>query len=680
MNAITRHRQLSRLWIVAMMRRRTLVSMSRSSPGLSNGPCAPWFVLLTLINMAAVARPFRVLAQTPTPPTALYSSLYQFVGNNGTPPFGPLIQCSGQDLSEIDFLTCSPNGGNGSGSILRLYTSGNGFYRIMPVYTFSQKDPATATNADGVNPGALISGGDGYYYGITQYGGANGSGTVFRLNATGALTTLCSFSQATSDSGDTITLLNGPPAAALALGQDGAFYGTTSNGGGHALGTVFKVTTGGALTVLHTFSSTDTAGNSPSVGLVPGTDGNLYGATSTGGTNNAGTFFKINASGTLTVLTNFGGSGGGPAPVATLTLASDGNFYGATYSGGTHRAGSVIKLTTSGAYTVLYSFSGTGADGGYPSGGVVQRSSDGALYGTTTYPGANREGTVFKITTGGALTTLYSFTATSAAAPYTNSDGAAPDSALTIASDGNLYGTTAGGGLNGEGTALQISSAGVLSPAFSFGYGSDAAPLAGMIQDADGNLDGTASSGGDNDYGAIFQYVPGSGLTNLYSFCNALPNATGYSANADGIFPQHPVFQAQDGNFYGTANAGGPAGAGTVFKYTPGGTLTVVHAFSALDENGFNVDGFSPGSLIQGDGRQSLRHHALRRQQRKRRDLPDHRGRHADDALQLHRVHQRSAHERRRGVFPSPWSKAATGISTARHHRAARMATASFSN
>ena len=192
-------------------------------------------------------------------------------------------------------------------------------------------------------------------------------------------------------------------------------------------------------------------------GLVQGTDGNLYGTAYGDGYPeceagaSCGSVFRITPSGTLTTLYRFCSQGfpctAGASPSGSLVQAADGNFYGTTTSAGANGAGTVFKITPSGALTTLYSFCAQDypfcTDGGGPSGALVQ-ATNGDLYGTTQTGGANGDGTVFKITPSGKLTTLHSF-----AGP----DGAGPNG-LIQAADGNFYGTTSGGGASGDGSVF----------------------------------------------------------------------------------------------------------------------------------------------------------------------------------------------------------------------------------
>ena len=242
------------------------------------------------------------------------------------------------------------------------------------------------------------------------------------------------------------------PAAGLVQGTDGNFYGTTGYGGAttctYGCGTIFKITPAGTLTTLHSFDYTD--GEYPlGVGLVQATDGNFYGTTYSGAAYGYGTVFKITPASALTTLHSFDSTDGAD-PEAGLVQGTDGSFYGTTYFGGAYNYGTIFKITPAGTLTTLHSFDYT--DGEYPLGGGLVQATDGNFYGTTSEV-ANGYGTVFKITPTGTLTTLHSFHVT---------DGAYPE-ALVQATDGNFYGTTSFGGTAGNctpggcGTVFKIS-------------------------------------------------------------------------------------------------------------------------------------------------------------------------------------------------------------------------------
>ncbi len=192
----------------------------------------------------------------------------------------------------------------------------------------------------------LVQASDGNFYGTTPYGGASDHGTIFKITASGALTTLYSFCSQ-SNCADGRMPLNGE----LVQAWDGNFYGTTYAGGASDHGTIFKITASGALTTLYSFCSQSNCadGTFPLDGLVQASDGNFYGTTPYGGTSQncgsygCGTVFKITPSGMLTTLHSFDG-GDGATPYARLIQANDGNFYGTTEEVGAFGNGTVFRL------------------------------------------------------------------------------------------------------------------------------------------------------------------------------------------------------------------------------------------------------------------------------------------------------------------------------------------------
>lgn len=356
------------------------------------------------------------------------------------------------------------------------------------------------TGKNGANPNLLVEGRNGNFYATTGYGGPNSqgeAGTVFEISPTGVLTTLYNFC-AKPNCADGLQ-----SDAGLVLGRNGNFYGTTRIGGLAGNGTIFKVTPAGVLTTLYSFCSQTncTDGSYPEAGLVLGSDGLFYGVTRGGGANNLGTVFSITASGALHTVYSFAGIDGSD-PFGTLIQATDGDFYGTTMAGGpgyssqSAGSGTIFKISSAGGFTTLYNFCSQAncADGLWPETGLVQ-ASDGNFYGTTTAGGsylkapcnANKGcGTVFKITSGGALTVLHSFK---------SSDGRLPMGGLLQAKDGNLYGTTSQGGKAG-GTVFEITLSGALTTLHKFVRTEGFGPFAGLIQGSDGTLYGANTFGG----------------------------------------------------------------------------------------------------------------------------------------------------------------------------------------
>jgi len=392
----------------------------------------------------------------------------------------------------------------------------------LPAQTFTTLHSFDGT--DGAYPSSLVQASNGNLYGTTSSIGANhDGGTIFKITPTGALTTLYSFClQASCPDGQSSY-------AGLVQATNGDFYGTTVYGGANGYGTVFKITPSGTLTTLHSFCSQSGCpdGQYPYAALVQAANGNIYGTTQTGGVNGPyGTIFKITPSGTLTTLYSFcyqSACTDGISPAAGLVQASNGDLYGTTYAGGANGNfdGTVFKITPSGTLTTLYSFCSQSecTDGAHPEGGLVQ-AADGNFYGTTQLGGANGGyGTVFKVTPSGALTTLYSFCSQTGC-----TDGSAPAAGLLQATNGDFYGTTYNGGAsvsvdcaNGCGTVFKITPSGALTTLYSFcaqtGWCTDGDhPATGLVQDTNGTFYGTATYGGGADgYGTVFSLSVGLG-------------------------------------------------------------------------------------------------------------------------------------------------------------------------
>ena len=357
------------------------------------------------------------------------------------------------------------------------------------------------------------------------------------------------------------------PYAGLIQASDGYFYGTTKFGGAQSVGTIFRIGADGAYTNIYSLAGSGFDGWQPSGGLVQGTDGNFYGMTLMKGTNTCqcGTIYRVSRSGAYTVIHQFaGGANDGGSPNATLIQASDGNFYGtATVGGtGTHGGGVVFRISPNGAYANIYSFGSYATDGYQPMGGVVQ-GPDGALYGTTFFGGTNPFGTIYRVTTNGAYTSLHSF---GGGKPYGNDDGDGPYGSLVVGPDGNLYGTAYKGGTNNCacGVVFRISTGGSYQTVYSFrDYPDGANPQSGLVLGSDGNFYGTTFAGGSPNYatyGTIFRVSPSGQYASLYAFGSEIGEGE----------PMAPLVQGSDGNFYGTTTLGGTSFSGTVFKLIAG--------------------------------------------------------------------------------------------------------------
>ncbi len=351
---------------------------------------------------------------------------------------------------------------------------------------------------DGGNPYAstLVQDAAGNLYGTTQYGGdlsctgglAPGCGTAFKLSS-GIETVLHTFTGAPD--GET-------PLPGLIRDKAGNLYGTTSEGGAGPNGTIFKITTSGNESVIHSFTGSPD-GDSPFAVLIQDPAGNFYGTTSAGGSFGFGCVFKLSKRGKETVLYSFTGGSDGSTPFSGLILDSAGNLYGTTYfGGGSQGHGVVFKLDPSGTETVLHTFTAN-RDGAHPYAGLTS-DGQGNLYGTTYFGGKSGFGTIFKIDTTGKETVLHSFAGPEGVNPYFGS--------LVIDDNGNLFGAASGGGLSHSGTIFELSSGHKLTVLHTF-VGTDGAnPLGGLLRDSHGNLYGTTYLGGSFDAGLAFILVP----------------------------------------------------------------------------------------------------------------------------------------------------------------------------
>jgi len=319
-------------------------------------------------------------------PSGTLTTLYNFGGTDGAGPSGALVQASDENFYGTTSVGGLGNncGSNGCGTFFSMTPSG----MLTTLYSFCSQTACT----DGGYPSGLVQATDGDFYGTTDGGGANGFGTVFKITPTGELTTLYNFCPGGYPCAD------GMQASGVVQATDGNFYGTTNGGGAYGNGTVFKINASGTLTSLYSFCSQPHCpdGTDPGAALVQASDGDFYGTTTAGGVGQGwGTVFKITAAGTLTTLHRFG-VGDGADPAAALMQATDGNLYGTTYLGGAYgyAYGTVFKMTPAGTVTTLHSFNGY--DGYRPVAGLAQ-ASDGYFYGTTTLGGEYLSGTVFRV-------------------------------------------------------------------------------------------------------------------------------------------------------------------------------------------------------------------------------------------------------------------------------------------
>ena len=568
-------------------------------------------------------------------PSGDFAVLHEFLASEGTNPAWRLVQASDGYLYGV-----ASSGALGYGSVFRFdSTSG----ALTTIHQFN--------GADGENPSGIVQASDGTFLGTTCDGGDGGYGTVYRMNSAGAVTTLRAFHfipdgscpafglTAWSDGAyygvtktggldpgtlpDTPTFIipagvvfritldgsfdvmaafdlvssgYGLPGAGLVQGSDGALYGSTSLGGDG--GGVFRLIPGVSLTFLDWSDAPATLHPSGELleandgnfygtqgrtvwrfpgaptrvqsfsgdmgGITLGTDGFIYGSTT--GSDNS--IFRMDLSGDFTVIDTQTNA------VAALLEAADGKFYG-TAAGDDLDPGNVFRVDSLGNSVVLHVFNGT--DGMHPRSRLVQ-ATDGNFYGTTSSGGATGLGTIFRLDVMGALTTLHDFGV---------GEGSGGPAGLTQAADGNLYGTTSDGGTGGLGSVFRIDLSGTFSTLHSVSPEEGAQPLARLLEADDGYLYGTTSSGRANGglpprIGTVFRIDTTGHLTTLHVFLGP-----------DGDTPAGSgLFQASDGNIYGTTYAGGSSNAGVLFRISwtsPPPSISAVDPSSGRAAGGVDV-------------------------------------------------------------------------------------------
>jgi uncharacterized repeat protein (TIGR03803 family) len=402
---------------------------------------------------------------------------------------------------------------------------------VTSTWTYAQEKVLHSFNEEGgyYAYAGLILGASGGLYGVTYEGGSDGCdgagcGTIFELtpSRSGRWSEKVLYNFRTTGGRDGFY-----PQAGLIFDAAGNLYGTTYAGGAHGDGTVFELTPtakgGWSEKVLHSFRNNGEDGYYPDAGLVFDASGNLYGTTNEGGAHAVGTVFQLtpheDGSWSERVLhsfnNNFNFSGkDGFYPEAGLVFNAAGSLYGTTLYGGVYGAGTVFELTPTAegdwSERVLHSFNSNGKDGYYPYAGLILGPS-GNLYGTTYAGGAYDYGTVFEVapTAGGVLAekVLYSFN-------DKGTGGYSPYAGLILDSVGSLYGTTLNGGAHNSGTVFELTSTAggswMEKVLHSFREnGSDGVnPYAGLIFDAAGNLYGTTAEGGAHDTGTVFEVTP----------------------------------------------------------------------------------------------------------------------------------------------------------------------------
>jgi uncharacterized repeat protein (TIGR03803 family) len=494
--------------------------------------------LTCLLAAAGVAQ-----AQTPTESVIYSFSTFPYGAN----PYAPLVRDAAGNL----YGTTNQGGQADVGLVFRLSPSG----KETILHSF-------LGGSDGANPysGVLLAAGN--LYGTTYQGGALNKGVVYKIGPSGKETVLYTFSGGAD---------GGNPYAGVIADSAGNLYGTTYNGGAFGYGTVYKLTPTGEETVVHSFTDGADGGN-PYAGVIRDSSGNLYGTAVNGGSAPyypGGVVYKLSPAGQQTVLYSFNADNFGPGqPYAGVILDSAGNLYGAAAGGGEHGGGIVYEISAAGGFSVLHSFYlNTNGGPAMPKGGLV-RDSSGNLYGTTEECNLTGLGAVYKLEPGGQIQVLHTFTG-SGDDTYKGDMNAG----VILDSEGNLYGTTPYGGM--QGMVYKLSPDGTETTLYNFTPAPGGTrPFAGVARDSAGNLYGAAASGGAYYQGVVYKVDPAGHERVLYSF----------TGGADGGGPEATPVVDSEGNVYGATTGGGSApgysGFGVVYKIDPAGQETVLYTFA----------------------------------------------------------------------------------------------------
>jgi uncharacterized repeat protein (TIGR03803 family) len=495
------------------------------------------FAFAGLLALAASA------GAQPTPNT----SVYEF--RTGSPgPCAALVQSNDGKLYGV--TTSMPGavpGGANQGEVFRidpLGTAGN--------YTTLQAFPLDGSQ--GKDFGPLVQAGDGNFYATATNGGAFSHGAILRITPTGQIAVVKSFDPAHADGVN--------PRGGLTLASDGFLYGTTTEGGGFSYGTVFRIAPSGAFVTLKAFTGSN--GARPQSPPVQATDGALYGTA-------GDKFYRVALDGTFTVVAS-GLDPTGTGHLSGLTAASDGHLYFTRKFGGSG-GGAVVRITTAGVATDLYSFSSSVGEASpqYPDGGVVQ-GGDGRLYGTTPWLGTGHPGTghLFAVSLSGSLDRVVPL----------SSPGGSSVRHITPVADGSYFVATCR-------DLQRFTPPSTMSVWRRFeegGYYPSVAPIEGK----DGNLYGTTTRGGANDKGTAYRLTRAGALTTLASF-----------DPANGAPWGSPLVEGPDGNFYGVSYNSDPRPSiQTLFRLSRSGTVTTL---ASLPPGG-TIPPFSAALVDGGDG------------------------------------------------------------------------------
>lgn len=522
--------------------------------GLHMMACANWDLTVLKTFEKPGAHPLGTLVRHAD------GSFYGTTPADGANGAGTIFRISGGNLETLHHFQTSEGSGSvsplviGPGGMLVGTASAGGMLGYGSVFTYQ-----TATGEfgkwvdfDGTHgsvPEGLLYHTDGSFYGLTRGGGAQGHGTVFKLTASGVLSTLHSFSGT-----------NGSEPVGSLVAVVNQLYGLTRVGGSGSMGTAFRIHTTGIFESLFSFTGTTglRPGANPSAGWMLHSSGKLFGMTEYGGTAGFGAAFSITSTTmpVFTLLRSFSDPSGSQ-PSARFVEGSDTNLYGTTASGGTSGIGTLFRMTPTGGYSVLHYFSGP--DGAAPRAGLVADPS-GLLHGITSAGGAGELGRAFTLTPTGGV-----FTATASLSP---TDGFMPSGGPIADASGNFLLPLAGGGVLGGGTVLSYDPLLETFTPSPLGAGTGDAPDGGLLPH-NGTFYGVCARGGASARGSAFSWTSAGGASLLGSF-----NTT------QGSLPEGPLIAGGDGALYGVSREGGATARGTFYKITTAGTRTRIFSFT----------------------------------------------------------------------------------------------------
>lgn len=454
-------------------------------------------------------------------------------------------------------------------------TSSGGDYGVGTIYTMTEAGVFTKKidlfRYEGSNPkGDVLRGNSGKYYGTTEYGGANGLGTLWQFDpVTGIYTVLYDFSTASG----------ARPVRGVIQGLNGRLTGVCSEGGANNLGCVFDYNIGTSVFTKRADFSGVANGSFPRCRLVQVSSTRVFGVTQSGGANGRGVLFEFNpVNGAITKRHDFA-IATGSNPYSGVLLASNGRLYGTTVSGGVNNAGTIYEYnTTTNLHAILADLSV--ATGSAPIGELMQAPS-GTIYGTTSSGGNNAVGVLFSFTIAGAVYNgLHHFD---------NTGGYSSFGRIISGADGFLYGTTNQGGAGGDGVIFRFDAAtNTYTTLFDLATAGIGSPWGGLLEDGNGTLNGLCNVGGAGQNGALFRYTIASSALNV-----ALP--FNYS---NGAGPGGRLLRHTNGTYYGVANSGGSASLGVLFSYD------ALNNTYTLRKNLGGADGANPlGTLCESGGK-----------------------------------------------------------------------------